>query len=332
MSKQFIITAIIAIFTFSLNAKTYFVKENTTGKGLSWSDANGDLAAVLFAANYGDEVWVAGGTYYASYDNDRTRSFIVSKGVKVLGGFMGNEMSADQRNPEKYKVILSGNIGDINSAHDNSHTVVLIGAADKNTVLDGFFIADGTANSAGATAAPSRSGAGMYVMGASKNNPSTPIIRNCTFYNNYGRDGGGVYNNGKGGDASPTFVNCKFYSNRADLDGGAIFNDGRHGGNSSPVFENCEFSGNEGNYGGAMCNYGGKGTANPILNNCLFAGNEAYLRGGGVFNMDIEGEASVAMNNCKFKENTATAGVGVYTFSQNRETAVKKHSYADLED
>ena len=332
MSKQFIITAIIAVFTLSLNAKTYFVKANTTGKGLSWSDANGDLAAVLFAANYGDEVWVAAGTYFASYDNDRTRSFIVSKGVRVYGGFVGNETSAEQRNPEINKVILSGNIGDQSSAHDNSHTVVLIGAADKNTILDGFTIADGTANSAGATAAPSRSGGGMYVMGASENNASTPIIRNCIFLNNYSRDGGAVYNNGKGGNASPTFVNCKFYSNKADLDGGAIFNDGRHGGVSSPIFDNCEFSSNEGNYGGAMCNYGGKGVANPTLNNCLFANNEAYLRGGGVFNMDIEGEAKVAMNNCKFKENTATAGMGVYTFSQNRETEVKENIYADFDN
>jgi hypothetical protein len=266
----------------------------------------------------------------ASYDNDRTRSFIVSKGVKVLGGFMGNEMTADQRNAEKYKVTLSGNIGDLNSAHDNSHTIVLIGGANKNTVLDGFFIADGTANSSGATASPSRSGAGLYVMGASKNNPSTPLIRNCTFYNNHSCDGGGVYNNGKGGNASPTFVNCNFHSNCADLDGAAIFNDGRHGGNSSPVFDKCEFSGNEGSYGGAMCNYGGKGLANPILNNCLFSSNEAYSRGGEVFNMDIEGEAQVAMTNCKFKENTASAGVGVYTFSQNRATGVKKYTYVDV--
>ena len=329
MTKQFIITALIAIFTLSLNAKTYFVKENTTGKGLSWADANGDLAAVLFAANYGDEVWVAAGTYYASYDNDRTRSFIVSKGVKVYGGFIGNETSKDQRNHVTNKVTLSGNIGDTASAHDNSHTVVLIGAADNNTILDGFLIADGTANSAGAAAAPSRSGAGLYVMGAGKNNTSKPIIRNCTFYNNYGRDGGGVYNNGKGGDASPTFVNCKFHSNRADLDGGAIFNDGRHNGNSSPIFQDCEFASNEGNYGGAMCNYGGRGTSNPTLNNCVFASNEAYLRGGGIFNMDVEGEAEVNMNNCRFTSNTATAGVGIYTFSQNRESEVPQTSYAN---
>lgn len=318
MSKNILLTAIIATLTFTLNAKTFFVSPGTTGKGLSWADANGDLAAVLFAANYGDEVWVAAGTYYASYDNDRTRSFIVSKGVKVLGGFTGNETSATQRDAQKNKVILSGNIGDANSSEDNSNTVVLIGAADENTILDGFSIADGTANSAGATAAPTRSGGGMYVMGKGEMNASTPVIRNCTFYNNYSRDGGAVYNNGKGGNASPVFENCKFYSNRADLDGGAIFNDGRHNGNSSPVFKNCEFKNNEGNYGGAICNYGGKGIASPMLEKCTFAQNEAYLRGGGIFNMDVEGEAAPTLTNCNFVENAATAGNSNYTFSQNQ--------------
>ena len=318
MSKNILLTAIIATLTLTLNAKTFFVSPGTTGKGLSWADANGDLAAVLFAANYGDEVWVVAGTYYASYDGDRTRAFTISKGVKVLGGFIGNEMSANQRDPQKNKVILSGNIGDRESFADNSHTVVLIGAADKNTILDGFSIADGTANTEGATAAPSRSGAGMYIMGKGENNASTPIIRNCTFYNNYSRDGGAVYNNGKGGNASPTFENCNFYSNRADLDGGAIFNDGRHNGNSSPVFINCEFKGNEGNYGGAMCNYGGRGVANPSLEKCTFANNEAYLRGGGIYNVGVEGEASPSLTNCNFIENLATAGNSNYNFGENQ--------------
>jgi hypothetical protein len=296
MSKNILLTAIIATLTFTLNATTFFVSPGMTGKGLSWEDASGDLAAVLFAANYGDEVWVAAGTYYASYDNDRTRAFIVSKGVKVLGGFTGTETSADQRNPQNNKVILSGNIGDRESDLDNSNTVVIIGAADENTVLDGFSIADGTANSAGATAAPSRSGGGLYIM--AKNSASTPVIRNCTFYNNYSRDGGAVYNNGKGGNASPTFENCQFYSNRSDLDGGAVFNDGRHEGNSSPIFKNCEFKGNEGNYGGAICNYGGRGKANPTIEGCTFANNDSYVNGDTCYNMDVEGEAAPMMINC----------------------------------
>ena len=313
-----LLTFIFILFSICLNAEIYYVSPNTTGRGTSWEDANGDLVAVLFAANYGDEVWVAEGTYYTSYDNDRTRSFIISKGVKVLGGFSGNETNAFERNPIKNKVVLSGNIGDKNSAHDNAYTVVLIGSADENTVLDGFSIIDGTANSTGTTAKPSRSGAGLYVMGAGEANTAAPVIKNCIFYNNYARDGGAVYNNGRGGNASPTFENCKFYSNRADLDGGALFNDGRQNGISSPILINCDFQSNEGNYGGAICNYGSKGKANPQLNACTFSNNEAFLRGGCIFNMDIEGEAAPQLNDCQFMENAATAGAGVYTFSDSQ--------------
>jgi len=317
MLNKILLTAATIFFAVQLNAEVLYVKQGTTGKGQSWADANGDLAAVLFAANYGDEVWVAAGTYYASFDLDRTRAFIINKGVKVLGGFVGNETDAKQRDSQKNKVILSGNIGDKNSFADNSHTVILIGSADENTILDGFHIADGTANSAGATAAPSRSGAGLYIMGKGEQGAARPIIRNCTFYNNYGRDGGAVYCNGKGGDASPTFENCVFSNNKADLDGGAIFNDGRHNGNSSPIFKNCEFTSNKGNYGGAICNYGGKGMASPVLEKCNFERNEAYQRGGGMFNMDIEGEAQPTLKNCNFKENSAVAGTDSHTFSQS---------------
>ena len=34
--------------------------------------------------------------------------------------------------------------------------------------------------------------------------------------------------------------------------------------------------------------------------------------------MDIEGEAKPNLQNCEFTENTATAGTGVYTFSEGR--------------
>lgn len=287
----------------------------TTGKATSWTDASGDLAAVLFAANYGDEVWVASGTYFPSYDGDRTIAFTIANGVKVLAGFTGKETKASQRNAIANKVILSGNINTEND-EDNSFTVVMIGKADGNTVLDGFTIQDGTANSAGPTGYPTRCGGGLYIAAAGENNNSKPVISNCTFLNNYGRDGGAVYINAKGGVAIPTFTACNFFSNRADLDGGAIFNDGRHNGNASPIFNNCQFKSNEGNYGGAICNYGGKGISNPELIDCDFERNEAYLRGGAIFNMDVEGDAKPALTHCNFNDNKAEAGEGMYTFSE----------------
>jgi hypothetical protein len=321
MNKNFTLTALFLLSIITLNAKTIFVQVGTTGNGTSWEDATGDLLAALFAAKAGDEIWVTRGTYLPTNDGDRTITFAIPNNVKVLGGFIGNETNANERNAKINKTYLSGDIGKMNDFSDNSYSVVSFLETGAQTILDGFIIADGTANSSGETGNPSRAGAGIYLKNAN------PTISNCILQNNYARDGGAVYNNGIGGICSPSFINCSFFSNRADLDGGAIFNDGRRGGDSSPSFTDCKFSGNEGNYGGAMCNYGGKGKSSPTLNNCTFKNNEAYLRGGGIFNMDIEGVAEPILTHCRFVENQAVAGEGIYTFSAPKKTYKVLTSY-----
>lgn len=309
MNKYTLLTITFLFAIITLNAKIIFVQQGTTGNGTSWADATGDLQAALFIAKPGDQIWVTKGIYFPTPDTDRTITFTIPNNVTVLGGFTGSETDANQRDSKNNTTILSGDIGVSGNFDDNSFSVVSFIHTDVTTVLDGFIIQDGTANVAGETGNPSRCGGGIFTLN------SNPTILNCTLKNNYGRDGGAVYNNGIGGKSNPTFVNCNFLSNRADLDGGAIFNDGRRGGQSNPTFKNCVFSGNEGNYGGALCNYGGKGESNPTLVNCTFQNNEAYLRGGGIFNMDVEGVAEPNMTHCQFVDNKAVAGEGMYTFS-----------------
>ncbi len=301
---------------FQLHATTIYVKQGGTGAGNSWTEATGDLNSALFVAQPGDQVWVAKGSYYPTSQNDRRITFAIPSGVKVYGGFNGNETNAGQRNSNTQKTILSGNIGSKTDNSDNSYTVVFIKNADDNTVLDGFIISDGNADGAGPSADKDRCGAGMYIDGSGAGNTSSPTIQNCIFQNNFARDGGAVYVNGRGGICNPAFVNCDFHNNRVDLDGGAIFNDGRHGGFANSTFKDCQFSNNQANYGGALCNYGGKGQCNPILKNCVFRSNEAFLRGGAIFNMDVEGEAKPIVNDCQFVDNQAVAGESMYTFSK----------------
>ncbi len=95
------------------------------GTGQQWGDAYTELQAALEAAEYGDELWVAAGTYLPDYDvalqshtGDRTLSFRIKSRVEVYGGFLGNahtgggETHRDQRNPDPVTngCILSGDL------------------------------------------------------------------------------------------------------------------------------------------------------------------------------------------------------------------------------
>ncbi len=317
MKRSISLAATLIFFALNLNATVIFVKQGGTGSGTAWQDAIGDLTTAMFVAQPGDEVWVGSGTYYPTRNpKNRKAYFSIPSGVKVYGGFQGNEHSIEQRNWKINKTILSGNIGSMEDYADNSYTVVFFKNTNEQTLLDGFIIADGTASGTGPTADPERCGAGLYVDGSGEGNSANPKIQNCIFQNNFARDGGAVYLNGRGGQCNPTFLHCEFLSNKVDLDGGAVFNDGRYKGAASPTFFNCVFNGNQGNYGGAICNYGGKGTSNPVLRKCVFQNNEAYLRGGAIFNMDVEGQAKPIINDCQFIDNQSVAGDQVYTFSK----------------
>ena len=63
------------VITSVLEAKVYFVKQNTTGEGSSWEDAAGDLNSILDIASFGDEIWVGNGVYKPTQGTNRNISF-----------------------------------------------------------------------------------------------------------------------------------------------------------------------------------------------------------------------------------------------------------------
>lgn len=316
--KQVLLTGFLSLMAFHLVAITIYVKAEGKGNGNSWSTATSNLVEALRQAQPGDEVWVAKGTYYPTKDKNRKISFSVPAGVKVYGGFAGTETSPQQRKLQTNKSILSGNIGSKSDAADNSFTVVQMSQATDGNHLDGFIIADGNANGAGPSGDRERCAGGLYVR-ITESKSGSPTVQHCTFKNNFARDGGAVYLYGRKGSCTPVFNNCQFLNNTANLDGGAVFSDGRHGGKANPTFTSCKFNGNKGNYGGALCNYGGGGESSPKINQCTFTNNEAYLRGGAIFNMDIDGKTKPSVNDCQFSDNKAVAGNGMYTFSKYKE-------------
>ena len=91
----------------------YFVKEDGTGSGLSWDDAMSPARfRSMFAQGFrnGDEIFMAGGTYYVGEAD--TEYLEVSKGIVVKGGFdpASTGYNTDITYPSQFETIISGDI------------------------------------------------------------------------------------------------------------------------------------------------------------------------------------------------------------------------------
>ncbi len=300
MNKPLLAVACV-LLGLSLSAQsTLHVSPSGSGDGSSWNSSS-SLTNALHQAKAGDQIWLQEGTYPTSSDDNRNIYFDVPDGVQLLGGFTGREKNASSRNPKDHKTILSGEIGR-KERSDNAFTVVRIADGSKETMLDGLIISGAYANGHGPTADPSRAGGGLLVTVSKPELSCTPTLINCTLSDNFARDGGGAYVDGRAGVAKPSFVNCTFRQNSADIDGGAIYNDGRRRGEASPSFVDCTFENNEANYGGAIFNQATKGVSNPRLSSCHFRENHAYVRGATIYNLAHQGENRPVLVDCVFEE------------------------------
>ena len=272
----------------TLQAQTIrYVKPTATGTGTgsSWANASDNLRAMVEGSNTltNDQVWLAAGNYLpgGTGNTDRTISFAMKNGVAIYGGFVGTETSLSQRVlTYPSSTTLSGDLGTPGVNTDNAYHVINNPPGLSNSaVLDGVVIKGGYAN--GSTF-PTNAGGGVYNNG-SGGQECSPTFRNCTFQNNTASsNGGAMYNNGQSGYCSPVLTNCSFQGNTASQNGGAAYNDG-----SSPALTNCSFQGNTASQnGGAMFNaiisvfQDVSGTPRPVyrypvLTNCIFWGNGA---------------------------------------------------------
>ena len=333
------------------NISIKYVAEGATGVGTSWADATGDLQGALNSASAGDEIWVKAGVYFptsctACEFADKNISFAIPDGVKIYGGFAGNENSINERNIEGHPTYLSGDIDQDGTLENNSYTVVYTFNVGSLTELNGFIITGGNAHDVSyPTASPQNSGGAWFNNGSTNNYSSSPTVRNCHFENNYAwgyggavmndgaftgsinatfencffennssRSGGGaVYNTASfNGFCGPQFTNCIFQNNECtDSDGGAIFDIGSENGTCNPVFKSCEFAGNfSGHDGGAIYSFGKNGNSSPEFLNCVFENNRAD-QGGAIYNDGtFNGFSGAQINNCQFKNNSTTLGDG----------------------
>jgi predicted outer membrane repeat protein len=318
VKRVFLLTFISLLFCQLALADTIFVKPGGKGDGSSWERAFGSLHDALRSAKFGDEIWLAAGTYYTSNNSNTTRSFLIPTGVKIYGGFAGIETSLEARNIEANRTVLSGEIGNPDSPFDNAYTVVTIKNADASTTLDGLVITGG--NAIGDKGIAQSVGAAIFNDGS--NGESSPTIMNCTFIENAALNGGAIYNSAHNGNCNPIIQNCKFIKNKSYVNGGAIYNDSSNG-NCAPKIINCTFRTNMAGYGGAILNKArNNGYTSPLVKECFFVENIATDRGSSIHNDAMDGGQCKALTiGNRYKNNSSSDGhdisnsINTYDFS-----------------
>src|SRR5437879_5791241 len=142
---------------------TVYVNASATGgnTGADWADAFTSLQSALAAAQPGDQVWVAQGTYKPTSTTDRNISFALRDGVNVYGGFAGFETDLSQRNVQQNATTLSGDLGQPGNTDNSYHVLTAIDLT--STTLDGFTITGGNANNGGGYAFEQADGGGLYI-------------------------------------------------------------------------------------------------------------------------------------------------------------------------
>jgi len=214
ISKTFIIILLVLSLTLMAlpqpkpvrAATRYYVKAsggNDSNAGTSWATAFATLNKALSVSTYGDEIWVAQGTYYPS-TTDVNAYFYVS-GKSVYGGFAGTETAINQRDISAHPTILSGEIQGDGDLTNNIKTIVKpevsSGSSCYPITLDGLTVT----GAAGAA----------IVASSSSGSCSGSVLNNLIVTNNKGR---GFYtSNTTGKEFLGTINNSTFSYNQ---DGG----------------------------------------------------------------------------------------------------------------
>ncbi len=252
-------------------ANRWYVSAAAAGSACSaWDSACPSLQTALAKAGPGDEVWVAGGAYQPGAAGQRSRSFVLERGVALHGGFAGTEAGLAARPAAgAAPSVLSGDLDGSGgcTALDAYHVVTAGPAVDATTLLEGFTITGGCADGSGADG----QGGGLYLQGAA------PSLQNLVVRRNRAVSGGGAYSTG----GSPRLENLLFAGNWAG-DGGGLYLS-----NGSPILTNLTLYANHAeSCGGGL--WAGPGAA-PLLTNLLAwantagsAGAQLYRSGGNV--------------------------------------------------
>jgi hypothetical protein len=288
--------------------RTIFVDADAVGanNGSSWTNAYTLLQDAIQELNDpkfgGDgEIWVAEGTYKPSTTNNPASSFLPGNGIHLFGGFIGNgpggnEVERSLRDWQAHPTVLSGELGTPGSAGNSRHVVLYSGPFTTDTVLDGFRITDGVAQSAGGP------GGGIAIL-----NDASPTIRNCVIANNTSTDGtggAGIFLGGTDvGDAQ--IIQCAIVGNGGSVTGpgAGILVDAE-----GADIAHCVVAGNVGaSSGNAAGVHFTTATSTPSLRNSILFSNVGGIVSGSAQQVRHVGTGTVQMSCCSIQGFTGTA-------------------------
>ncbi|MEE2719604.1 MAG: hypothetical protein VX727_07455 [Planctomycetota bacterium] len=242
------------------------------------------IQGAVEAAEHGDEVLVAAGTWRETIDlKGKTIVLRSAEGPQVTmldgRGLKGSVLRCTGGESAETRIegfTVTGGSGDVD-AHGPEATIGggLLVLGSSPVIVDCVFRENRVLLHGGAVYC------GMN---------ANPSFLGCTFDSNAAEKGGAVFNI----RSNPRFSSCTFVRNLADYGGGAVFNDRRCG----PSFIACRFDANEALYnGGAIYDYESRGS----LSGCSFARNTAAFKGGAVYSGY---RSDTVMADCRFLTQT----------------------------
>ena len=236
-----------------------------TPNGSTWTRAYHTLQDGLAAAQAGDTIYVADGTYVPDdgsgvTSGDRAASFVIPDNVTVLCGFAGYGASdPDARDVDTYPTILSGDLngddlwGILNISENSYHVVSAAGSGELNGATITAGNADGSGND--------RYGGGVLLTS------STLRIDDCKVCDNQADFGAGV---ACLEGIAPVLINTEITGNWAYIFGGCLYND-----DANVEMTNCLVTGNT---AGSADILGGDAILNVMgsldITNCTIADNQ----------------------------------------------------------
>ena len=239
------------------------------------------IQAAIVAAEPGDTVLVAPGTYFETID-------FLGKGITVQNGGPSS-------------ATIDGN--------GAGSVVSFVSGEPADATLRGFIIRGGTGSSFEFSTTSWQVGGGVKIVG------SHATIEACSIRNNSALDrGGGIFVHNGSGSASLTLLDSLVLTNHVFAYPGAL-GGGLYSAGGTVSVTNCEFSdnGSNGSGGGFAVQAESPVPGGFTFTNCGFFGNLATFGGGAGWAVLTSGPTTLELVRCSLNSNGAQSGGGLAT-------------------